>query len=179
MSINLTFFLFVYKIKTMRKRKQPNKTCPRCHLTMPETVDTCPDCGLSFDRLEIATNKDAKRKILRGDRDYIIRMRKLPHDVKYYKLLLMTIFLGLFGGHCYYVGRYLRGAIFSAFMTLSLACVIFNGFFVSIWNGLLIEILGVVIGLFVLVWMFDLWLVIFKKFKIPVAIDLKDDEVIK
>ena len=180
MSINLTFFVFEYKIKIMkRKRKHPQKTCPRCHLTMPEAAETCPDCGLSFDRLEIATNKDAKRKILRGDRDYIIRVRKIPSDVKYYKLLLIAIFLGFFGGHCYYVGRYLRGVMLTTNAVVGIFCVIFNSFFLSLWNGLLMEILGVIIGVFVLVWFFDLWLILFKKFKIPLAIDLKDDEVIK
>ncbi len=146
---------------------------------MSEEVDTCPDCALSFDRLSLATNKDAKRKIKRGDRDFIIKTNKLPSDVKFLKLLLMTIFLGAVGGHCYYVGRYARGVMFTLNMLLVLVCVIFNGYMINIWNGLLIEFLGIIIGVILIVWMYDIWMVLMRRFKVPVAIDLKDDEEIK
>ena len=162
-----------------RKKKVPLKKCPRCQLTMPEQTEVCPDCNLSFDRLSIATNKDAKSKILRGERDYIIRTTTLPSDVVWYKLLLMTLFLGFFGGHNFYVGRYLKGFIYLAISLLSIFCVIFNTQILAVWNGTLMEILGVIIGLYVIVWFIDIWLVAFKKFKVPIAIDLKDDEGIK
>jgi hypothetical protein len=162
-----------------RRKKNPTKICPRCKIRLPEEVDTCPDCSLSFDRLSLATNKDAKRKIKRGERDYIIKTNKLPSDVKFHKLLLMSIFLGAFGGHCYYVGRYLRGVILTLNMALMLVCVIFNSSIVGVWNGVLIEILGIIVGIFLLVWMYDVWMVMMKRFKVPVAIDLKEDEEIK
>ncbi len=162
-----------------RRKKNPTKICPRCKIRLPEEVDTCPDCSLSFDRLSLATNKDAKRKIKRGERDYIIKTNKLPSDVKFHKLLLMAIFLGALGGHCYYVGRYLRGVILTLNMALMLVCVIFNSSIVGVWNGVLIEILGIIVGVFLLVWMYDIWMVMMKRFKVPVAIDLKEDEEIK
>ncbi len=163
----------------IRKRKQPMKKCPRCHIAVPEQADTCPDCSLSFDRLKIATNKDAKRKLLRNDREFIIRTSVLPSDIKRYKLLLVTIFLGFFGGHCFYVGRYLKGSIYLLNFLLAFFCVVFNNKVLAVWDGMLMEILGCIIGFFVLFWMLDIWLVIFKKFKVPIAIDLKEDGELK
>ncbi len=137
---------------------------------MPEGTPACEDCGLKFDRLALATNGDAKRKKLRGDRSFIVSTTKLPSDVSYIKLLLFTIFLGVFGGHCYYTGRYLRGAILTTNFVVMMSFVIFNGFFVSIPHFL--DITMPICGLILFVWVFDLIKVCCKKFKVPVAIDL-------
>lgn len=164
------------------KRRTKFKTCPRCGMKMLESVPTCEECGLVFERLNFATNKDAKRKIKRGDRDYIIRTRKLPSDVKYWKLLLLVIFTGLMGGHNYYVGRYLRGAIFSILFVITILCCVLNSWIMAYYPQWMELIGALVIGPFGLVWLYDVTLVIIKKFRVPIAIDLEKqdfDEVIK
>lgn len=163
-------------------KRQKYVTCPRCGLKMTAGTPTCEECGLVFERLSFATNKDAKRKIRRGDRDYIIRTTHLPSDVKYWKLLLMVIFTGLFGGHNYYVGRYLRGAIFSIIFALVLVCVIFNSYIIAYYEQWMELIGAIVIGPFGLVWLWDIAMVGLKRFKVPIAIDLQSetvDEIIK
>ena len=45
----------------LRERQKVFQTCPRCGLKSLKLQDSCPDCGLVFARLEIATNKDAKK----------------------------------------------------------------------------------------------------------------------
>ncbi len=149
---------------------------------MLDSVPTCEECGLVFERLNFATNKDAKRKIKRGDREYIIRTRKLPSDVKYWKLLLLVIFTGLMGGHNYYVGRYLRGAIFSILFTITIVCCVLNSYIVSHFPQWMELIGALLIGPFGLCWLFDVTLVLMRKFRVPIAIDLEKqdfDEVIK
>lgn len=158
------------------KRAKSTIECPRCGLRSLIGVESCPDCGLVFSRMEIATNKDAKKKILRHDKDFILYTSTLPSDIKFVKLLLMTIFLGLFGGHCFYVGRYWRGGLL-LLNSIALICYsIFNAPLVAIDEGRLIAALATISGLIMFVWIWDLVLVCMKKFKVPVAIDIDNVE---
>lgn len=150
-------------------------TCPRCGLKTFEGVETCPDCGLVFSRLEIATNKDAKRKILRGDRDYIIKTNKLPSDVSFIKLLLLCIFLGPLGVHNFYTGRYLKGSFLALSFTGIFLLVVFNAPLINIDGGNLVGALSTICGLILLMWPWDLFMIVLKKYKVPVAIDLQSE----
>ena len=135
-------------------------------------VEKCTECGLVFSRLEIATNKEAKRKILHNDRDFIIKTSKLPSDVSFLKLLLLCIFTGALGGHLFYVGRYVKGGILALNFIVIVLSVIFNSALIKIDNGLFIAALASICGLILLIWPYDLFMIIWKKFKVPVAIDL-------
>lgn len=150
-------------------------TCPRCGLRCYEGIETCPDCGLVFSRLEIATNKDAKQKMRRHDHDFIIMTSKLPSDVSRTKLILYTIFFGVFGGHCFYVGRYWRGATFLTTFIAMLLMVVFNSSLAAIGNGALLGVLSTILGLIMLMWPWDIFMVVLKKFKVPIAIDLESN----
>ena len=157
------------------KREKSTITCPRCGLKSLIGTEECPDCGLVFSRLNVATNKDARRKILRHDKDFIIYTSKLPSDVKFIKLLLMVIFLGIPGGHCFYVGRYYRGGLLLLNTLVLLMCVIFNAQLVALDGGRVIAAIGTVCGLIMFIWVYDLFAIIAKKFKVPVAIDIEGD----
>ena len=149
--------------------------CPRCGIKSYRGIDSCPECGLVFSRLEVATNKEAKAKKLRGDRDFIINTTKLPNDVSFLKLLLFSIFLGPFGVHCFYVGRYLRGSIIlSDFVAIVLA-VVFNSYLVDIDDGKFIAAISVIMGLIMFTWFYDIIMIVIKKFKVPVAIDIEGE----
>lgn len=157
------------------KEKEHNKTCPRCGLKMLKEIEVCPDCGLVFSRLQIASNKDAKRKKLRGDRDFIINTPSLPNDVSFIKLLLLCIFLGPMGAHNFYVGRYLKGSILLVDFILLVLMVIFNNELLQ-WGGEeLVGTVSTICGLVLLMWFWDLLQIITKKFKVPVAIDIDYD----
>ena len=158
------------------RRKLANfKVCPRCGLKTVASAESCNECGLVFSRLDIATNKDAKRKIKRHDRDFIIKTSKLPSDVSRIKLLLLTIFTGLFGGHCFYVGRYWRGGLLLGNFVALIMYVVFNADLIVIDGGKLLAALTTISGLIMLVWLFDIIWVVLKKFKVPVAIDLESE----
>ena len=150
-------------------------TCPRCGLRCYEGIETCPDCGLVFSRLEIATNKDAKQKMRRHDHDFIIMTSKLPSDVSRTKLILYTIFFGVFGGHCFYVGRYWRGATFLTTFIAMFLMVVFNSSLAAIGNGALLGVLSTILGFIMLMWPWDIFMVVLKKFKVPIAIDLESN----
>ena len=156
-------------------RKQDFQICPRCGLKSLVGVESCPECGLIFSRLDVATNKDAKRKILRHDRDFIIRTTKLPSDVSFVKLLVYSILLGPTGAHCFYVGRYLRGSILLTNFIFMLMLVIFNAEIAVVSEGALLGVLSTLCGFVLLMWPWDVFMIIFKKFKVPVAIDIDGD----
>lgn len=163
-------------MKFRRDREYAKKvTCPRCGLKSYEGIDECPDCGLVFSRLELATNKEAKAKKLRGDRDFIVNTTKIPSDVSYIKLLLLCIFLGPFGAHNFYVGKYLRGSVLLTDFFVVLMLVIFNQSLMTIHDGKFIGALSIVCGFIMMIWFWDLLMIITKKFKVPVAIDIEGE----
>ncbi len=163
----------------MRTRNfEPKKTCPRCEIKVPESVEVCPECGLVFSRLAIATNKDAKRKKKRGDRQFILKTTKIPSDVSYIKLLLLTIFTGVVGGHCFYVGRYLRGSVLLVNFLIICCMTIFNSQLIA-YSETLVATLSTICGFVAILWFWDIFMVALKKFKIPIAIDLQNDDFLK
>lgn len=137
--------------------------------------ESCSECGLVFSRLEVATNKDAKKKMLRGDRDFIIKVSKLPSDVSFLKLLLLSIFLGEMGVHCFYVGRYYRGGLLLGNFIFMMMLVIFNRQISEVNDGALLGVLSTICGFILLAWLWDIFMIITKKFKVPVAIDIEGD----
>ena len=153
-------------------QKDESQVCPRCDIKCPKGTESCPECGLIFSRLKVATNKEAKNKILRHDRDFIVKTKTIPSDVSYIKLLLLSIFCGMFGAHCFYVGRYLRGSIILTDFIALIMLVIFNSQLASINNGALLGVLSTITGIIMLMWIWDIIMIIIKKFKIPVAIDI-------
>lgn len=158
-----------------REREKAFRICPRCGLKSLKLQDSCPDCGLVFARLDIATNKDAKKLIKRRETDYVIKTSTLPKDVSYMKLLLLTIFTGILGGHCFRVGRYWRGGILLVNFLLLVSYVIFNSKLIAIDGGGLLATLATIGGLIMMLWVYDIIMVAMKKFKVPVAIDLEGE----
>lgn len=154
------------------------KTCPRCGLQYMEGLVSCPDCGLIFSRLDHATNHDAKQKIKRFDFDYIIKTNKLPSDLSFIRLLLYSIFFGVFGGHCFYVGRYFRGGFLLINFLFFLCLAIFNSEIALVADGALLGVLSTICGFIMLLWIWDIIMIAIKRFKVPIAIDLENERAI-
>ena len=142
------------------------KRCPRCDNKCLQTAQKCDECGLLFSRLDYAANTAAKNLIKKGDRDYILYTSILPKDLSYTKLLLYTLFLGLFGAQYYYTGKYIKGFLMSAMMAYAIVCVVFNAYLVDV-----LSVLYVPVGVGVLAWIVSCVYVISKKFKVPVSIE--------
>ena len=162
-------------MKLRKNKEKMFKDCPRCGIRCLATADTCQECGLVFARMEVATNADAKKKIKRGDKDFIIKTSQLPADVSFAKLLIICACLGIFGGHCYYVGKYKKGILQTVCVSIILLMGIFNNWLYAYGLGEAYEVIITILGFSMLLWPIDLVLILMKKFKVPVAIDIDGD----
>lgn len=159
------------KIKSLENKK----ICPRCQLKVDSSCEECPDCGLMFSRLAIATNKDAKELKKRGERQFIVNTSTLPSDVNFVKLFCLTIFMGFVGGHCFYVGRYARGLILLLNFIMIVCLTIFNAQLIA-FSEALVGALCTFAGFILFIWFYDIFMVALKKFKVPVGINLASDK---
>ncbi len=122
-----------------------------------------------FSRLKFASNKAAKKKLIHFDYDYVIYTKDLPKDVKRWKLILLAIFTGIFGGHYYYVGKYVKAWLMTASFVYLIFCTVFNAQMVEILET---YYLYCPIGVAAFAWMISLVYVLSNKFKVPITIDL-------
>lgn len=143
--------------------------CPRCGTKRLENDTRCYGCGLVFERLKYATNSSAKEKIKKGEGKDVVYVRSTPSDLKRYKLILLTIFTGLFGGHCFYVGRYKKAV---TMLILGIVAIIASYLNVTGKTPIQIKTLLVILTAVVsFMWFFDIFDVCVFRFKIPVYIN--------
>ena len=160
----------------MKLRGRKTKKCPRCGNKCLISQAKCDECGLLFARLDDATNKAGKIRLARKQKEYVIYVSKCPKDIKKWKLILIVTFLGLFGGHYFYIGRWKWGlAMLCYFFAVLFIGVIFNAFFIEWLNGNIFSLFGPLTGIYTFIWLNDIRRVVFNTFKIPVSI-LSDQE---
>ena len=149
--------------------KRLRKKCPRCKEKNMEQALRCTGCGLVFERLKIATNSAAKEMIKKGKGDKVVYVTSTPSDIKRPKLILYSIFGGLFGAHLFYVGRYKK-----AITMLILGIIFLIGGLLSA-NSIMPKALGtafaIATGLDVFMWLLDVFDACIFKFKIPVYLN--------
>lgn len=154
----------------LKKRVKTRKTCPRCKSVCDINATKCPDCNLNFDKLEYASNKLAKRNFWAKKQDEIIKMPKYPKDVSKPKTILLCIFLGFFGAHNFYLGRY-----YKAFIQLIVGIIAFTLVAVasatSALYNTLVNIAAPFVGVFAIWWLLDIVAVSFGYYQIPISID--------
>lgn len=135
----------------------------------------CEECGLVFSRLQYTSNKAAKKKLRKFDTDFIIYTNQYPNDLTWWKVLLMTFFTGIFGGHYYYTGKYIKGGLMSASFVYLIFAVVFN----AEWSQKSeTYLLYLPIGIAGIAWMVSLVYVAFKKYKVPVIVEIPEQEVL-
>lgn len=154
-------------------KQKSYKICPRCGNKCLLAQQQCEECGLLFSRMQFASNKAAKKKLLHFDNDYIIYTNQLPKDVSYIKLLLYTIFFGIMGGHYYYVGKYIKGGLMTASFVYLIFCTVFNAQIIEYLES---YYLFFPIGVAAIAWMISLAFVVMKKFKVPVIVELEGEK---
>jgi len=96
--------------------------CPYCGYKIGSMQTTCDQCGLSKMQIARASNKTAKQMMRDGDGGKIVMIKRRPDDVSFGKLSAWLL-LGIFGAHCFYVGRRLRGWIMFGLMMAFIICV--------------------------------------------------------
>ncbi len=153
--------------KTMRKIK--TKRCPRCETKNEYTSYRCMQCGLIFSRAENGSNKLAKNLILAGNGDKTVKIRSFPKDVSKKKFLLLCGFLGIFGAHNFYVGRYKKAFFMLICGILAVLCVAVGS--ILPFYDTLMSFISIPIGFDAIFWMWDFIDGMFNHYKIPVAVD--------
>ena len=148
--------------------------CPKCYGKIDPNTKRCRSCGFNINSLDGATNKAAKKAKKTIYKDDILYTTKIPPDVSKKKLLLFSIFLGIFGVHDFYVGKFWQGlylALSTGIATvLALVLIITN----TIAQNLLQNIyafVSVFEGLAVIITIWDIFKIAFERFKIPVYKD--------
>lgn len=162
-------------MKLSRKPKAYKK-CPRCGNKCLRQQETCEECGLIFARLEYASNQAAKRKIRHFDKDFVIYTNQYPNDMSWWKLLLLVFVTGIVGGHYYYVGKYWKGALMTTGFVYLVFCTIFNAPMVE---ALTTYYAYLPIGVLGISWIVSLIYVAFKKFKVPVIVEVPEQIVVE
>lgn len=151
------------------------KKCPRCGEKNYIANKRCENCRLIFSRLEFTSSKKAKQAIIRGEKEKILRTTDFPKDLSRTKAIILCALGGWMGLHNIYVKRYLKG-FFSLFF------VILTAIFILLLNGQTISYifqtyLFIPGGLVFIFWFYDLILLLLKKYKVPVVLDMPQSEV--
>ena len=126
-----------------------------------------------------------KEELFNLNPEKIIYSSFFPYDISYKKTLLLCVFLGWMGAHCYFVKRYFKAISMSVMMFIFLLTIIsmvtvlekVETFLAPLGSWLLISgnyIIPCVMGaLCVIMWISDIIKISFKKFKVPVVLQEK------
>lgn len=148
--------------------------CPKCYGKIDKKQQRCQHCGFYMNQLDNASNKEAKRIRRTIYKDDILYSTKIPYDVSKKKLLLFSIFLGLFGVHDFYVGKIWQGLYFcistSVTLIVSTVLMIMNTIFDNIVQRIF-EFWTVFQGFAIIFWIWDIFKISLERFKIPVYKD--------
>ena len=151
--------------------------CPKCYGSFDKKTQRCKSCGFSMSEFNGATHKNVKQAKKDGFGADVMMTDKLPEDVSKKKLLLLSIFLGLVGGHAFYVGKIFR-ALYSviSFLLVSAMSIIqqiYNLpliFFSDVFNWIF-SISLLLMGLNIVFWLIDIQAIIRNKYKVSVYKD--------
>ena len=146
--------------------------CPKCYAKIKKDKKRCDNCGFNLNELNGASNKQAKKAMKSIYRDDVLFTSQLPEDVSKKKLLLFSIFLGLFGAHHFYVGRIWRGMV----NVLCVAITFVLGFLLLEFNIIVnshpiyiaFQCFLFLQGLNVVFWVKDIVDIICGRYKVPV-----------
>ncbi|MBQ3494338.1 MAG: hypothetical protein IJA69_02875 [Clostridia bacterium] len=152
----------------MRKFKT-TKICPRCGEKCDLAEPKCTDCGLVFSRLEFGSNKLAKKNIIAKQKDQVVYVKQFPKDLKRWKVGLLCGFLGLWGIHNLYVGKFFKGIFMLIAGILVTGAVTITALMFNQTYTTIASIFGGFLGIF---WILDFFNILFCQFKVPISIDL-------
>lgn len=152
-------------------------TCPKCYGKIDKLTHRCKECGFNISSFNGATHKAVYRARKEGFGDDVLYTTTLPEDIHKKKLLLLCIFLGLFGGHNYYSGHLIK-AIYSNLVSVCLivlSCIQVyantNWFGANSVGTWLVSIFSLLMGFNLFMFVFDLTNIIRNKFKVAVYKD--------
>lgn len=102
--------------------------CPKCYGSIDKNTQRCKSCGFNMKSIEGATHGAVKQAKKDGFGEDVVYTSTLPSDIRFKKLVLLCVFLGLVGGHSYYTGKLAKGLystiVFSAMLMFALLKVL-------------------------------------------------------
>ena len=157
-----------------------NVRCPYCGARIVKFSTTCPRCGIHKKQISESSNIRAKeiKKQKTGEKVFMTRYR--PNDVMFTTMIMLLV-LGMFGAHCFYVGRKIRGWIIVSFLTIG----VIGALFPQDWRRAYTEFVPIdyfpfitdwFFGIAIIIWVFDIFAVVFGIFKYPVRLGDKVDD---
>lgn len=163
------------------------KRCPRCNYKTASNMGRCGKCGLNYVKFADATNAEAKSAFRMGEKERVLYTNQKPSDVSKPDILVQSIFGGWFGLHYFSLGKIWRGI----FQIIGLICAFVYIYFAGAQNvrsgysGFFVLMCGFVWVASFIIWVSDIFAIIFNKFKYPVSlpytnhVDKTQDENIK
>lgn len=151
--------------------------CPKCYGKIDKLSKRCSSCGFNMNSLNGATHKAVKQAKKNGFGEDVLFTTELPEDIHKKKLLLLCIFLGLFGAHNYYAGKFVK-AIYSTIASIILFAIstifiFFPNTFASLGTaGYWVQsIFSLLMGINIAFFIIDLVNIIRNKFKVSIYKD--------
>lgn len=142
--------------------------CPKCYGRVNKNTQRCEYCGMRMSEMEGATNADAKFAMKGIYKDDVLMTRKLPSDVSKKTILLLSIFLGLFGVHNFYVGRKARGVYQIASLALMGLGYLMEFVIFGAINGKFSWVFQILEGVAIIIWLGDILTIAINRYKVPV-----------
>ena len=171
----------VYKIKIICYNKlmsKDYKRCPRCNYKTPTQFCRCGNCGLNYDKFSSATNAEAKSAFRMGEKERVLHTKQRPSDVSKIGILLKCIFGGWFGLHYFSLGKIWRGVFhivgFAMAFVYAYCAMKFN--IRTGYLGYFVLLCGFIWVASFIIWLVDIFSIIFNKFKYPVSLPYSNQE---
>lgn len=145
--------------------------CPVCGYKI-KYGNMCPYCKIDADQIKNASNKTAIKHIKEKNKKDVVLSSVMPKDINYTRLLLMTILLGIWGGHNFYIGRYKRGffflfSFFVAFIAFTVYSTWYDG---NKYVEAIMMVFVAVETVAMFLWLSDIFKVVSKSLPIPVVL---------
>lgn len=157
----------------MKKQEVIYTKCPFCKTERKDASQkTCKICGLNFDEVKEASNKQAKKRMLSRKpfeslEDEIVYTNIPPKDIDVPTLKTLTYLLGLFGANNIYTGKFFRGFAMLLLSTVALIFTIVN-YVTKVDLYLTISYITFIIPL--ISWLVDIIMVSTKTYTMPVKL---------
>ena len=155
--------------------------CPICGAKLYQKT-ICPYCKITADQVKSASNKKVKEYRKTGRKDLIHYTTVLPQDVSRVKLWLFTIFLGWCGVNHFIVGRNIRGCFAATASAGAIIMTIIKVFATIKASGavlfalnLFYELIFYSMAINIVMWVFDIFSLLTKSFKVPVVLAEKGE----
>lgn len=154
------------------------KRCPRCNFKTHIDFARCGNCGLNFSKFEQSTNLEAKSAFRMGEKERVLYSKQVPSDVSKCKTFFKCLFAGWFGLHYFALGRTWHGlfqilgtVLLFVYSYLTLKLNLYSGYL-----GLAALMLGFTWLASFVIWIKDIFEILFNRFKYPVSLPYSKTE---